>query len=106
MAGYVALAEGIATTPSQRWLVASHAGEIVTTASDGRLILDLALAGVGRIVLPTFAGEGEQGLVRVSEPIGELTHEEWLVSHHDARHDPPVRLALDAVHRLLTARAR
>ena len=63
-------------------------------------------AGVGRVVLPTFAGEGEQGLVRVSEPIGELTHEEWLVSHHDARHDPPVRLALDAVHRLLTARAR
>ena len=103
--GYVALAEGIATTPSQRWLIANHAGEIVTTASDARLILDLALAGVGRIVLPTFAGEGEPRLVRISEPIAELTHEEWLVSHHDARHDPPVRQALDAVHRLLTGRA-
>ena len=56
-------------------------------------------------MLPTFAGEGEPGLVRISEPIAELTHEEWLVSHHDARHDPPVRQALDAVHRLLTGRA-
>ena len=60
---------------------------------------------MGRIVLPTFSGEGEPGLVRVSEPIAELAHEEWLVSHHDARHDPPVRQALDAVHRLLTTRA-
>jgi DNA-binding transcriptional LysR family regulator len=102
--GYVALAEGVATTPSQRWLQANHAGEIVTTASEARLMLDLALAGFGRIVLPTFAGDGEPGLVRVSEPIAELGHEEWLVSHHDARHDPPVRRALDAVHRLLTGR--
>jgi DNA-binding transcriptional LysR family regulator len=102
--GYVALTEGAASTPSQRWLTANHAGEIVTTASDARLILDLALAGVGRIVLPTFVGEAEAGLVRVSGPIAELTHEEWVVSHHDARHDPPVRRALDAVHRLLTAR--
>jgi DNA-binding transcriptional LysR family regulator len=102
--GFVALAEGVATTPSQRWLAANHAAEIVTTASDARLMLDLALAGVGRIVLPTFAGDGEPGLVRVSEAIEALTHEEWLVSHHDARHDPPVRRALDAVHRLLTGR--
>ena len=100
----MALAEGVATTPSQRWLAANHAAEIVTTASDARLMLDLALAGVGRIVLPTFAGDGEPGLVRVSEAIEALTHEEWLVSHHDARHDPPVRRALDAVHRLLTGR--
>jgi len=102
--GFVALAEGVATTPSQRWLAANHAAEIVTTASDARLMLDLALAGVGRIVLPTFAGDGEPGLARVSEPIAGLGHEEWLVCHHDARHDPPVRRALDAVHRLLTAR--
>jgi DNA-binding transcriptional LysR family regulator len=102
--GYVALAEGIATTPSQRWLAANHAGEIVTTASDARLMLDLACAGFGRIVLPTFAGDGEPGLARVSGPIDGLGHEEWLVSHHDARHDPPVRRALDAVHRLLTGR--
>jgi DNA-binding transcriptional LysR family regulator len=102
--GYVALAEGIATTPSQRWLTANHAGEIVTTASDARLMLDLARAGFGRIVLPTFAGDGEPGLTRISGPIDGLGHEEWLVSHHDARHDPPVRRALDAVHRLLTGR--
>ncbi|MEZ5769400.1 MAG: LysR family transcriptional regulator [Paracoccaceae bacterium] len=35
-------------------------------------------------------------------PIEELSHDEWLVAHHEARHDPPVRAALDAVAQLLT----
>jgi DNA-binding transcriptional LysR family regulator len=106
VAGYVSLSEAVASTPSERWLRATHGGEIVTTASDGRLALDLALAGIGRIVMPFFAGEGEPGLVRIGDPIAALTHEEWLVSHHDARHDPPVRRALAAVQRLLTAPGR
>ncbi len=102
VSGFVTIAQGSATTPSDRWLKASHADDIVTTASDARLALDLALAGVGRIVMPCFAANGEQGLMRISDPIEELTHEEWLVCHHDARHDPPVRKALDAIHGLLT----
>lgn len=104
--GFVSLAEGAATTPSERWLRRNHGDEITTTASDARLALDLALAGIGRIVMPCFAGGAEAGLVRLSEPIEELMHDEWLVSHHDARHDQPVRRALDAVHRLLTAPGR
>lgn len=101
VAGYVGLGAGLADTPSQRWLAAERGSEIVTTASDMRLALDLALAGVGRVVLPTFAGDGETGIVRLSPPIGEIGHEEWLVCHHDARHDPPVRAALEALARLL-----
>jgi DNA-binding transcriptional LysR family regulator len=101
--GYVTLPEGAATTPSERWVRAHHAAEIVTTASDARLVLDLALAGVGRIVLPCFAGDAEETLHRVTPPIEDLTHEEWLVCHHEARHDTPVRQALDAIHGLLMA---
>ncbi|WP_226621155.1 LysR family transcriptional regulator [Alloyangia pacifica] len=101
--GYVTLPPGAATTPSERWLRATHSDEIVTHASDARLALDLALAGVARIVMPCFAGDAEPGLLRLSDPIEALSHDEWLVAHHEARHDPPVRAALDAVHALLAA---
>ncbi|RVV99376.1 LysR family transcriptional regulator [Mesobaculum littorinae] len=106
VAGYVGLADEVPTTPSDRWLRATEGARIVTTASDARLALDMALAGVGRIVMPTFAGDAEAGLARLSDPIDEITHDEWLVSHHDGRHDPPVRAALDVVHEILTSPGR
>ncbi len=104
--GYVGLSDGIPTTPSERWLRATHGDEIVTTVSDARLALDLALAGVARVVLPTFAGDAEAALIRQGAAISEIGHDEWIVSHHDGRHDPPVRAALDAVTGLLIGRSR
>lgn len=99
--GYVTLADHIAVAPSSRWVHNNRPDQIVTTASDARLELDLTHQGVGRMVLPTFIGEDESGLMRLSEPIPELTHDEWLVTHHDARHDPPVRAAIDAIVRFI-----
>ena len=104
VAGFVSLAEGASETPSARWVASERAGEIVTTVSDMRLGLELACAGVGRIVLPTFAAEDTSGLVQVSDPIEALSHDEWLVTHHEARHDPPIRRALDALTRFMTTR--
>lgn len=101
--GYVTLNDQAITPPSDRWLHTNFAEDIVTTASDPRLLLDLALAGVGRVVMPCMAGDTVAGLVRLSDQIDDLTHEEWLVCHHEARHDPPIRAALDAVTELLTA---
>ncbi len=95
--GYVTLADHIAVAPSSRWVHNNRSSQIVTTASDARLELDLARNGIGRMVLPTFIGEGERDLVQVSDPIDELGHDEWLVAHQDARHDPPVRRAIDAL---------
>ncbi|WP_316013954.1 LysR family transcriptional regulator [Roseobacter sp. HKCCA0434] len=83
--------------PSEAWMQAHHADAFVTLANSAALRLELAQAGLGRTVLPTFAGDAEPGLVRVSDPIAELASEEWLVSHHEARHDPPIRAALDAL---------
>ncbi|WP_424932280.1 LysR family transcriptional regulator [Amaricoccus macauensis] len=102
--GFVSLGEGMADTPSERWLRETHAAEIVTTASTGLIALDLARAGLGRIVMPCFAGDQETGLMRLGAAIEALTHEEWLVCHHDARHDPPIRHAIEAITRLLTNR--
>ena len=94
--GWIALADPQTPLPSQRWVHAQHAADIVTTTSDLRLALDLAEAGLGQVVLPLFAGR-DVNLVQSGAPILELSHEEWLVAHHDARHDPPIRAALEAV---------
>ncbi|SMX35200.1 LysR family transcriptional regulator [Actibacterium lipolyticum] len=103
--GYITLTESTATTPSERWLRQNHSDEIITTANNARLALDLALAGVGRVILPTFASSTYPALQQVGPPIKEIRHEEWLVCHHDARHDPPIRQALDAFHTLLSDRS-
>nr|WP_321509298.1 LysR family transcriptional regulator [uncultured Celeribacter sp.] len=104
--GYVTLQEGLATTPSERWLRAHHPGEIIASASDARAVCDMAEAGIGRVLLPIFAGRDMSGLIQVTPPIAALTHDEWLVCHHDARHDPPVRAALDGLAQILTAPER
>ncbi len=104
--GYVTLADHIAIAPSSRWVQDNRRDRIVTTASDARLELDLTRSGVGRMVLPTFIGDREDGLMRLSDPIPELTHDEWLVTHHDARHDPPVRAAIDAITRFIEEHKR
>lgn len=103
---YIAIERRGPPTPSQAWLRENAGDRIATTASDPRLCIDLARAGLGRVILPDHTGAEEPGLVPVTGPIPELTHTRWLVSHHDARHDPPVRAALDALARLLTAPAR
>jgi len=104
--GFVTLPRESASTPTERWLWAHHSDSVTSTANTALLCLELALAGVGRMVLPCFAGDAEPGLVRHSDPLSEVRHEEWLVCHHDARHDPPVRRALDALADLLSAQDR
>ncbi|MEM1129683.1 MAG: LysR family transcriptional regulator [Pseudomonadota bacterium] len=102
--GYVSLADTAPETKSDRWLRTTHPDLIVTTANDVRVALDLALAGIGRIIMPTFAAGAEPDLHQLAPPIDELTHDEWLISHHEARNDPPVRQALDALYAALTDR--
>ena len=60
-------------------------------------------AGLGRAVLPTFAGDAVAEVARQGPPIAALRTEQWLVSHHDHRHHPPVRAALEALAPVLLA---
>ncbi|MEZ5723068.1 MAG: hypothetical protein R3D59_16920 [Paracoccaceae bacterium] len=59
------MAEDTPSTPSERWLAAHHAGDR-HPRPNGRVLLDLARADRGRVVLPTYAGDGSAGVVRVS----------------------------------------
>ena len=90
-------------TPSQRWLHERHGREIVAVAQDPRICLELAEAGHGLMILPTFVENSLRNLVRRSEPIEELTHESWLLAHHDARQDPPIRAAIDEIVAILAS---
>lgn len=92
-----------AATPTARWLESHHGDEIVTRANDAVLAVAMAKAGIGRVVLPTFMGAMIAPLMQIDEPIAELTHEQWLVCHHEGRHDPPVRHALTALAQFLSA---
>lgn len=92
-------------TPSIRWVRERHGDRIVTKANSPHLAAALARAGIGRVVLPMFIGARAVGLERLSEPIEELRSEQWLVSHHDARSEPPIRAALDAIGGYLSRRS-
>jgi DNA-binding transcriptional LysR family regulator len=104
--GWIGPTHDAALVRSGRWVLDRHAADIITTSNEPHLSLALAQAGVGRVVLPIFVGERTAGLMRLSEPIAELQSEEWLVAHHDARHDPPIRSALDALAVFLGGSAR
>ena len=85
-------------------LAAGAAGAaIAIEASSPRLVLDMVRAGAGRAVLPCFVGDAEPGLARLGATIAELTAEQWLVMHHEERHDPAVRLVTRRIARLLRA---
>ncbi len=75
-----------AETPSGRRVLANHAAEVATRADTPLLAAEMARAGVGRVVLPTFVGDGTTPLVRLPGPIEALASEEWLVRHQDGRH--------------------
>ena len=71
-----------AETPSARW-GANRAGPGAIETNAPRLALDLAAAGLGRVLLPTFVGDATPSVERVDRPIGGLAHERWLVTHAD-----------------------
>ncbi|UZD90162.1 LysR family transcriptional regulator [Cognatishimia activa] len=89
-------------TPSARWVRANKADRIRVEANTPIMALELAKAGAGCIVLPERIGEAEEGLKRISGTIEELSHDQWLVSHHEDRNAPHVRKVLNRVRTLLT----
>ena len=86
-----------AQTPSARW-VAERCGDAVSAEVDTpRLALDLALRGMGQVLLPTFIGDAHLELERVGAKVEDLSHDQWLVTHDDDRALPEIRRALDRI---------
>lgn len=88
----------IAETPSANW-VADHVGQdVVCEVTAPRNSLDLALAGQGIALLPTFVGKAYPTLEQRGDIIAALTHDRWVVTHQDDRHRPDVRRVVDRLY--------
>lgn len=94
----------LADTPSARWLDKTIGNDALCEVTAPRNSLDLALAGQGIAVLPTFVGDGQAGLQRHGDPIPELSHDQWIVTHDDDRHLPEVRRAIDRMCQVFAGR--
>lgn len=88
----------LGNTPSARWTSDATSGTQALEVSAPRNALDIARSGAARAVLPTFVGDDERTLMRVTPPIAELAHDQWLVSHQDERFRTDVRLVIDRLY--------
>lgn len=88
-------------TPSARWLLEQRDLSIAMEVSAPRNALDLAKMGAGRALLPTFIGDAETDLERVTSVVTELTHDQWLVTHNEERFVPQIRQTIDRVYKVV-----
>ncbi|MEM9685211.1 MAG: LysR family transcriptional regulator, partial [Pseudomonadota bacterium] len=88
-------------TPSADWLGKHVSDDRCIEVTSPRNALDLALAGSAKALLPTFVGDGERRLVKVSETFEELDSDQWLVVHDDDRFSPEIRMTVDRIDELL-----
>lgn len=101
-AGYfVGVAGDGGQTHSARWMQARHGDRIAVRGNDAMGVRELVAAGAGLSVFPCFVGDSDQRLVRVAPPIAELETDQWLVSHHEERHEPPVHAVAERIATLM-----
>ncbi len=98
---FVGLEEGQANTPQERWLarVAPERRVVFRTNSTAALFAAARL-GMGVAVLPRFAADDDDDLVRLGGPEPE-NHELWLLVHGDLRRTPRVRAVIEWVDELV-----
>lgn len=94
-----------AITRTAHWVNAQAQGQVAAWANAPRTLYDLIRAGVGKSVLPCFAGDRDPLLERAGEPVAELEEGQWLVMHNDDRHRPEVRKTIERLAALFTAHA-
>jgi DNA-binding transcriptional LysR family regulator len=100
---WVAIAPEDMATRSARWVATHTDGNVVAWANTPRTLCDLIRAGVGKGVLPCFAGDRDPLLERAGEEVTDLREPQWLVMHNDDRHRADVRTVIDRIVDLVTA---
>jgi DNA-binding transcriptional LysR family regulator len=102
---WVAIAPEDAATRSARWQNAQPNLTVAAWANTPRTLHDLIRSGVGKGVLPCFAGDRDPDLERAGDEIAELREGQWLVMHNDDRHRPDVRTVIERMAALIAAHA-
>lgn len=102
---WVAIAPGEETTRSARWVNAQEGVTFAAWANTPQTLRDLIRAGVGKGLLPCFAGDRDPLLERAGDTVEELRESQWLVMHNDDRHRPEVRTVIERMVALVQAHA-
>lgn len=102
---WVAIAPGEETTRSARWVNAQEGVSFAAWANTPQTLRDLIRAGVGKGLLPCFAGDRDPQLERAGDTVGELRESQWIVMHNDDRHRPEVRTVIERMVQLVQAHA-
>ena len=100
---WVTVAPEDATTRSMRWVNALDGLVVAAWANAPRTLHDLIRAGIGKGVLPCFAGDRDPLLERAGDEIAELRESQWIVMHNDDRHRSDVRTVVNRIVALVTA---
>jgi len=103
---WVAFSPSGPKVPSAVWLDQHVHREARLKCSTAQAVLEAALAGAGLCVLPCFIGDAEAKLTRASGIIGELGHDQWLVSHDDDRHYEHIKRISGRLAKLIRAHER
>ena len=84
-------------TQTSRWIEARHGDRIAVRGNDAMSVREMVVNGAGMSVFPCFVGDTDPRLVRVAPIIKDLATDQWLVSHHEERHDPAVRAVSERI---------
>jgi DNA-binding transcriptional LysR family regulator len=102
---WVAIAPGEETTRSARWVNAQDSVTFAAWANTPQTLRDLIRAGVGKGLLPCFAGDRDPQLERAGDTVKELRESQWIVMHNDDRHRPEVRMVIERMVQIVQAHA-
>lgn len=102
---WVAISPEDMATRSARWLAAQPGATFAAWANTPRTLHDLIRSGVGKGVMPCFAGDRDPLLERAGDEIADLREGQWLVMHNEDRHRSDVRTVIDRIVGLVNAHA-
>lgn len=92
---WVGYDENRQSLPSAQWLFKKIGRHPDIRCTDGGAISAAVAAGIGCGVVPSFVGERNPDLLRLSEPFDSAPDGLWLVIHEDLRRVPRVRMIVD-----------
>jgi len=98
---WISIGREQASTRADTWISSQPDRWISLWTTTVPMLLELARSGGGRAILPCFIGDGEPDLIRLGDPIEELSAHLWITMHDDDRNRPEVRTMIDRVATLL-----
>lgn len=100
---WIAFAPAGPKTPSAVWLDEQLSQDPIVKCRAAQEVLEASASGIGLCVLPCFVGDSHAGLIRASDIIAELGHEQWLVSHDEDRRNRHIRRVSEKLKALIRA---